>query len=279
MDNYFILLAMIIGAGLLVMGLVVGYWRGMRRRFIDRKANDNLDTLVNMGQSILTAQLDLDALCEIVYQQCTRIIDTRNFQLGLFDGDDYVIKVRLQDARRLEEHRYQGSGRVGLIGWIRSHKQGLLVSNFETEWESLPARPRVYNPNIQIKSAIFAPLIAGGEVIGVIGAQSSEPAAFSENDLRDLTVFANQAAGSLHNAQLYEDVRSRARRLRLIADVTRQITAIQPLPDLFKQIVNMVQETFGYYLVNIYTIEEATQDIVLGASTANDDKLKFGILR
>lgn len=279
MDNYFILLAMIIGAGLLVMGLVVGYWRGMRRRIIDRKANDNLDTLVNMGQSILTAQLDLDALCEIVYQQCTRIIDTRNFQLGLFDGDDYVIKVRLQDARRLEEHRYQGSGRDGLIGWIRSHKRGILVNNFETEWDSLPARPRAYNPNIQIKSAIFAPLIAGGEVIGVIGAQSSEPAAFTENDLRDLTVFANQAAGSLHNAQLYEAVRLRARRLRLIAEVTRQITAIQPLPDLFKQIVDMVQETFGYYLVNIYTIEESTQDIVLGASTANDDKLKFGILR
>lgn len=277
MDSLIFIVAMLIGAGLLVTGLVAGYWRGMRRRPLPKA--DSLDNLVNVGQAILTAQLDLDALCEIVYQQCTRVIDTRNFHLGLFDGQDYVIKVWIQDSRRMPQQRFKGSGDEGIVGWIRQAKQVFLVKDFQAEWDDLPARPRIYNPEVPIKSAIFAPLIAGGDVIGVIAAQSSEAAAFSERDARDLTVLANQSAGSIHNAQLYEAVRLRARRLRLIGEVTRQITAIQPLPDLFQQIVNMVHETFGYYLVNIYTVEEPSQDIVLGASTAKDSKLNFGLLR
>ncbi len=270
---------MLIGAGLLVLGLGVGYWRGYRRQSLESHSSDSLDNLVNVGQAILSAQLNLDALCEIVYQQSTRVIDTRNFQLGLFDSDDYVIKVWLRDAERRPEHRFKGSGRKGIVGWIREEKRGLIIKDFDVEWENLPAQPYHYNPDSSSKSAIFAPLIAGGDVIGVIGAQSHKINTFTDRDLRDLTVMANQAAGSIHNAQLYAAVHKRARRLRLIDDVTRQITAIQPLPNLFHQIVNLVHDIFDYYLVNIYTIEEPSGDIVLGASSTQDYELSMNLVR
>ena len=189
------ILAMLIGAGLLVLGLGVGYWRGYRRQRLDAQSLDSLDHLVDVGQAILSAQLNLDALCEIVYQQSTRVIDTRNFQLGLFDGDDYIIKVWLLEAERRSEHRFKGSGHKGIVGWIREEKQGLIIKDFDAEWESLPAQPHHYNPDSSSKSAIFAPLVAGGDVIGVIGAQSHKINTFAASDLRDMTVLANQAAG------------------------------------------------------------------------------------
>ena len=43
-------------------------------------------------------------------------------------------------------------------------------------------------------------LIAAGNVIGVIAAQSATPRAFSQEDLRRLTVLANQASGAIYNA-------------------------------------------------------------------------------
>src|SRR5690606_32582465 len=107
-----------------------------------------------------------------------------------------------------------------------------------------------------------------GDVIGVIAAQSHVPRAFSQEDLRRLMVLANQAAGAIRHAQLYEAAHAQATRLRLMFKVSRQITAFQPLPDLFQQIVNLIQQTFGYYAVNIFTLDQQSQEIVLGASSA-----------
>ena len=67
--------------------------------------------------------------------------------------------------------------------------------------------------------------------------------------------------------------------MRLIDDVTRQITAIQPLPNLFQQIVKLVHDIFDYYLVNIYTIEEPSGDIILGASSTKDYELSLKLVR
>ena len=42
---------------------------------------------------ILQAELDQDALCELIYGLAGRIVPNDTFQLGLFDGDCYRIKV------------------------------------------------------------------------------------------------------------------------------------------------------------------------------------------
>ncbi|MEP0764201.1 MAG: hypothetical protein HRF48_15835, partial [Chloroflexota bacterium] len=84
---------MVAGATLAVggvaLGLIVGYWRG-RQRGISLAAHERpspeLDILAGMGNAILSVQLKVDALCEVVYQQATRIVDTSNFQIGIFEG-------------------------------------------------------------------------------------------------------------------------------------------------------------------------------------------------
>lgn len=261
------IISMLIGASLLVVGLVTGYYRGLKRATREQ----GLDALADVGQAILSAQLNLDALCEIVYQQSTRVIDTRNFQLGIFDGNDYIIKVWLKDAERLAPEVFKGGAKEGLVGWVHEHGTGLLINDFQKEWDMLPAKPRYYDENNPARSAIFAPLAGGGgEVIGVIAAQSQSPRAFSQEDMRRLTVLAGQAAGAIRNAQLYEEANTQATRLRLIFKVSRQITAIQPLPDLFQQIVNLIQQTFGYYAVNIFILDPITNELVLGATSASN---------
>lgn len=265
------IVSMLIGASLLVVGLITGYYRGLKRA----SREHGLDALADVGQAILSAQLNLDALCEIVYQQSTRVIDTRNFQLGIFDGNDYAIKVWLKDAERLVPQVFKGGAKEGLIGWVREQGSGILVNDFQREWDMLPAKPRYYDEHNPARSAIFAPLTGGGgDVIGVIAAQSQVPRAFTQEDMRRLAVLASQAAGAIRNAQLYEEANTQATRLRLIFKVSRQITAIQPLPDLFQQIVNLIQQTFGYYAVNIFTFDSSTEELVLGATSASNPSFR-----
>jgi serine phosphatase RsbU (regulator of sigma subunit)/putative methionine-R-sulfoxide reductase with GAF domain len=85
--------------------------------------------------------------------------------------------------------------------------------------------------------------------------------------MRLLTLLANQASGAIRNAQTFEATQEQARQMRLINDVTRQVTAIQPLPDLFRQIVTLIRDAFGYYAVNIFTLDDKTSSIQLKASS------------
>lgn len=264
---------MVVGATLAVggvgLGMLVGYWRG-RQRGISLAAHERLtpelDVLAGVGNAILSVQLKVDALCEVVYQQATRIVDTSNFQIGLFEGSDYVIKVWLRDAERLPAQRFEGKADEGLIGWVRRTGTGLLIRDFLREWDSLPARPAYYSPH-PARSAIFAPLISGGITLGVIAVQSGRPDAFTDEDMRLLTLLANLASGAIRNAQTFEATQERERQLRLINDVSRQITATQPMPDLFRQIVTLIHEAFGYYAVNIFIVDEASNTIQLKASS------------
>lgn len=280
-----LIVVMLVGATLAVGGvsggLVVGYWRG-RKRGILLAAHERpeLDVLAGVGNAILGAQLKVDALCEVVYQQATRIVDTRNFQIGLYDGDDYVIKVWLKDAERLEPARFEGKAGTGITGWVRRTGNGLLVRDFQREWDSLPAQPTDFTQK-PARSAIFAPLISGGDTLGLIAVQSARSNAFTDEDTRLLTLLANQASAAIRNAQTFEATQERARQMRLINDVTRQVTAVQPLPDLFRQIVTLIHDAFGYYAVNIFTIHEQHQKVVCKASShaefaAAGLKLDFG---
>ena len=75
----------------------------------------------------------------------------------------------------------------------------------------------------------------------MIAVQSERPNDFTDEDMRLLTLLANQASAAIRNAQIFEATQERARQLRLINDVSRQVTAVQPLPDLFRQIVTLIQ--------------------------------------
>ncbi|MFQ3534597.1 MAG: GAF domain-containing protein [Aggregatilineales bacterium] len=262
-----VILVSLLSVGALGLGLLVGYARGYRRGYQATPAHlADLDILANVGRAILSAQLKLDALCEIVYQQANKIVETSDFQIGLFDGDDYVIKVWVRHGERLPEMRFSGQANSGLIGYVRRAAQGLRIGDFEREWEQLPARPSYASVNPP-RSALFVPLIAGGESIGVIAVQSDEPDRYSAEALRLMTLLANQAAGAIRNAQLYAQARERANQLRVISELSRRITTTQALPNLFRQIVTLVHDQFGYHAVNIFTYDERTESVRLRASS------------
>ncbi|MBI5960011.1 MAG: GAF domain-containing protein [Chloroflexi bacterium] len=268
-----LIVVMVVGATLAVggvsAGLLVGYWRG-RNRGISLAANERispeLDILAGVGNAILSAQLKVDALCEVIYQQATRIVPTANFQIGLFDNKDYLIKIWLKDAERLPSQRFEGKADDGIIGWVRKSGTGLLVHDFEAEWETLPARPSQHTGRPS-RSAVFAPLITGGTALGVIAVQSDRANAFSDEEMRLLTLLANLASGAIRNAQTLEATQEMTRQLRLINDVTRQVTAMQPPSNLFRQIVTLIHDAFGYYAVNIFICDEPSNTIQLKASS------------
>jgi sigma-B regulation protein RsbU (phosphoserine phosphatase) len=246
----------------------LGYvaWRGSRRQAPTAEQITELEVLARIGRALVESELDPDALYELIYEQAGAIIDTSFFQLGLFEGDDYRVVISFRDGERQPVTVYKHVRGEGLIGWVWEKREPLLIDDFEAERETLPAQPR-YLDDHPPRSAVFIPLVTGDASIGVLVAQSRNVAAYSEDDVRRLSIVANQAASAIESARLYRSIQTRAAQLELVSRVSRHVRALTPLKDLFERTVHLVRDTFGYYSVNIFIKDLDTGNVQLQAST------------
>ncbi len=90
------------------------------------------------------------------------------------------------------------------------------------------------------RSEMGLPLVARGRVLGVLDVQSTEPAAFGENDITILQTMADQIAIALHNAQLLSELEVAAngaeQQANQSAALLRVFQQVQSAPDLKAQI-------------------------------------------
>lgn len=234
----------------------------------ERTPLDELTTLAEIGRALVEAQLDESQLCELIYELAGHIVPTDNFQLGLFDGDTYQIRVWIKDGVRQPPTAFAVPPGRGIIGWLRTSRQPLLVRDFQAEMDALPARP-TYISAQPPRAAVFLPLTVADEVIGALSIQSAQPGAFDENHLRLLTVLANQSASALNNARLYAHGQQRLNALLTIAEVGRKLTSILDLNQLLTQVVELISLRFGYYHVQIFLVERGSDRALFKASSGH----------
>ncbi|MCB8942138.1 MAG: SpoIIE family protein phosphatase [Ardenticatenaceae bacterium] len=258
-------------AVLIITLSVTGYilWRRYQSRRLLMQRVTELEALSQVGSALVAAELDIEALCALIAQEAGKVIDNSTFQVGLFENGLYHILYWCINGQQQPTPRtFDISTDEGVVGWIRQSKRPLLVHDFLREMDTLPARPR-YISDHPPRSAIFLPLIGGDEAIGVIAAQSTQPNRFHEDDMRRLTILANQAAAVITNAQLFQQERMRAAHLELVGKIARHVNAVSDLDDIFSQVVWRIQETFDFHPITIFTLNANEGTAVIQASTDN----------
>jgi len=126
--SFLVLLAI----ALLIVAVVVAWRRYRSRRALMRQVRE-LQALAEAGRAIAEARLDADELCELIYLHASAMLDTATFQLGLFDGARYNIRLWVREGQRVPPQSFDLSDNPGLIGWVRQSRQPLLVRDFEQE--------------------------------------------------------------------------------------------------------------------------------------------------
>ncbi len=241
-----------------------------RRRRASRRALEQrvaeLQALSNAVNRIASASLDEDALCRLVYDCAAQLVDVNSFQLGLFDEDDYVIKVRYDRGILRAPSRFHLGEAKGIVGWMRDTGQSLLVRDFQTEMEHLPAKPR-YMSERPPRSAVFVPMVTSEAIIGAVSIQSDMPGAYTESHLRTLSIIANQAASAIQNARALSREKAHARQLELVAEVARQTATILNTEELLPRLTQTIRDTFGYYFVGLVLFDEEKGDLVFRSAT------------
>ncbi len=103
------------------------------------------------------------------------------------------------------------------------------------------------SPHSHIRSWLGVPLIARGEVIGMLAIDSTMPGHFTQEHVRLVTAFADQVAIAIENARLYKSVQEQVRELERIYTAAQELAeSPEPraiLPKLARHFVEIVEAT------------------------------------
>lgn len=231
--------------------------RGESRRQLKARVAE-LQSLSTAVSAIASAKLDEDALCHLVYEQASKLVDVSNFQLGIFEDHSYHIRLRYGHGVQQPAAQFDLSETGGIVGWVRDTRQALIVHDFNAEMDRLPAKPRYVSANPP-RSAVFVPMTTSESVIGAIAIQSERVNAYTDTHLRMLSIIANQAAAAIQNARALQRERTRATQMELVSEVSRSTASLFDLSALLPKLVQAIQSSFGYYFVGIFLVDELGQ--------------------
>src|SRR5204863_9273355 len=108
------------------------------------------------------------------------------------------------------------------------------------------------------KSAVYVPLVVGGDAIGRISLQNIDrEQAFSDADVRLLTTLAGSLSVALENARLFEETRQRNAELALINDVQRGLAENLDMHSMYDLVGDRIQSIFDAQVVDIGILDSS----------------------
>lgn len=220
----------------------------------DQNASDlpNADHLrVLLGASRrLSAKLTPAELFEAVYRETRETVEAPAFYLAIHDQGRDLARVVYYAEHGVGHHAdipYRGSGSTVLTSQQSAMRSGELEDGSVMtigETEQSPTR-----------SAIVAPLLHDGRVLGAISAQSYEEDAYTPADLSILESLAGVAAVAIYNAQQFTELDRRRREAEQLEEIGRALTSKLDPDQVVGLVISAVSDVLSVEGVAVWLVD------------------------
>ncbi len=139
------------------------------------------------------------------------------------------------------------------------------------------ALPDFFTTEVHTQAALAVPLLKADVLLGTLLLVNTErPDAFEEWVLEQVGVLGVQAALTLQNAALFQEVRHRLEQLRLVNELSRYTTVLLNLPHLLEGIAQMLSSRLNYDLIAL--LNATPQQLVVHAVFCQGEVLEPTVL-
>ncbi|MFA6451776.1 MAG: GAF domain-containing protein, partial [bacterium] len=179
----------------------------LKREESNRELSRKVRELTSLSEvtHAITNSLDLNILLETIVDTINRIMGFETCSVKLFDKLTNTLKIKI--ARGLGDEYLHKDDTVfgeGISGLAVKMLKSIVIDNVETD-HRVPQDHLLRK--LGIKSIISIPLITKQSVMGVLNLYAKEKHTFTEDEKQLLGIFANQAAGAIENARLFDSLR------------------------------------------------------------------------
>jgi GAF domain-containing protein len=232
-----------------------------------------LTVLNELGQA-LTARLNVEQVLEEVYRQASRLVDTTNFYIGLYDAEKDEINFALDVTEsEIDQQIMSIPASKGISGYVLRNRKAMLIR------ENLPQRLEELGVEIIGEvplSWIGVPLVLGDQVLGVMGVQSFRtPLAYDEHGRDLITAIASQTAIAIQNARLFEEMQNRADREKQLGQIMALINASEDLAANIPAITEHIHRLVPVNVLTLTSYNPGDDEFTIVAIGAEPERVHF----
>lgn len=225
------------------------------------QVNSRLDILYRITCEF-DSSLDLDRVMERVLSAIVASLNVQDASLLTFDErykpENFVLATHF-NVHQLSLATIDTLNNHGLIGWIREHRESVLITDTSTDWRWFRDDS---NPEIsRAGSAIALPVQLQEQLIGVLTVTASEPHYFNDDVLAMLRIIAGQAAFALHNDRLIKAEQKRRRLADTLASVAHTINSTLDLNQVLNLILEQLALVIDYDTSSVLLLEGDTLSV------------------
>ncbi len=204
---------------------------------------------------ILSSATDKATVLDFVLQQLNQVVRYDSAALHILHGDEMFVEAvagslppelilghRFTVAENKVVHPMLYQLETRMYADVREHPG----------WITAPGSEHII-------SWIGAPLIAGGQCIGVLTVDGHRHSQFSQADAQLVSTFANHAAQAIETARLFGETNEALERETLLNEFTRAISASLSVNEILEKITALAAELVGAETGSIILFDEASE--------------------
>ncbi len=220
----------------------------------------------------LRATLSPRELHEAIYRETAAVVEASGFYLALHDQG--------RDLARVVYYAENGTGRHVDVPFrgsdsdvIRSQKASIISDGLSQG--SLMSLGD--NGSDATLSAVVAPLMHDGRVLGALSAQSFKAGAYQESDLEMLQGIAGVAAVAIHDSQQFVELGRRRKEAEQLEEIGRALTSKLDPDQVLGLVISAVSDVLDVDGAAVWLADPRTNGLHRVADSGGDIALPIGL--
>lgn len=232
----------------------------------------------------IASSLNIKDIIKTIYQESSRLVDTTNFALAIYDDqtDALAFPLVLYQGRRKKPFLVKRSHIRGLVSDTLTRQRSFRKSDLLTPAQSAPYDP--IRPTHPIRSwlsvPIHIPLHPQENARGAIIVWSHQPHAFTQQQALKLSALGLPAAIAIRSVQLHQTGQRQALELAVINDIVQTLASTLQLNEVLNRIMELVEGMLKVQAGAVLLTDQATQELTFQVAIGETKTIEpFRILK
>jgi GAF domain-containing protein/HAMP domain-containing protein len=205
-----------------------------------RKQARQLEAVAHIGHAA-NSSLDLAALMTETVSLVRNAFGFYHVSIFLVDDNNEYAVIRESSGevgRILKKRGHKlAVGSESIVGWVTKHRQSRIALDVGED------AVHFNNPLLpETRSEAALPLIAQDQLLGAVDVQSTEPGAFTAEDLAILQLMCDQLAAAIYNARLYRRAMQSQHETETLFNLTALLTTTLDSHEIYRRAARTISE-------------------------------------
>lgn len=241
-----------------IMTLAVQIAMSIQRASLLNKLEDNfnhLRSLYNVSTSL--GVLKLEKIYNLIVEKTSELLNLKDVSLIMFNEEKNHFELAAHN--NLEEFLIDKKAVEKTVEFIGGRRKPIIYNASSSQRSAIKEIMKKSGKN----TALYLPMYSKNKFIGILSVFTDKIIHFSEQEVRLIQSFINQAVVSIENALLYKIVQNKVKELATIFEVGKAVISTLHFDKVLDEVVENIMKVVHSDAVSIMLLDEDREELTI----------------